>query len=104
MDRKAKLSRIDRIGVFNRGDAGQRLIVISVERPRRVNVALHNGKEATITSLSAGDVVGEESLAAIVGSHIATATCIQVRKSLPDAVLLDQLADHNAQKLDISLR
>ena len=33
-----------------------------------------NGKEATITLLSAGDFVGEESLAAVPGLRLATAT------------------------------
>jgi CRP/FNR family transcriptional regulator, cyclic AMP receptor protein len=40
----------------------------------RVTVVSQNGKEATITLLSTGDFVGEESLATIVGLHLATAT------------------------------
>jgi len=42
----------------------------------RVTVVSKNGKEATITLLSAGDFVGEESLAAIAGLRMATATAI----------------------------
>src|ERR1700761_8729306 len=42
----------------------------------RVTVVSQNGKEATITLLSTGDFVGEESLAAILGVHMATATAV----------------------------
>jgi CRP/FNR family cyclic AMP-dependent transcriptional regulator len=42
----------------------------------RVTVVSQNGKEATITLLSGGDFVGEESLAAILGVHMATATAV----------------------------
>src|SRR5579863_7145959 len=42
----------------------------------RLTVVSANGKEATITLLSATDFVGEESLAAIAGQHLATATAI----------------------------
>ena len=41
-----------------------------------------NGKEATITLLSAGDFVGEESLAAIVGLRLATATAVNTCTAL----------------------
>ena len=36
----------------------------------------HEGKEAVITFLSAGDFVGEESLAAVPGLRVATATAV----------------------------
>jgi CRP/FNR family cyclic AMP-dependent transcriptional regulator len=39
-------------------------------------VVSKNGKEATITLLGSGDFVGEESIAAIVGLRMATATAI----------------------------
>ena len=42
----------------------------------RVTVVSKNGKEATITLLAAGDFVGEESLATIVGLHLATAAAV----------------------------
>ena len=41
-----------------------------------------NGKEATITLLSAGDFVGEESLAAVPGLRLATATAINTCTAL----------------------
>jgi CRP-like cAMP-binding protein len=42
----------------------------------KVTVVSATGKEATLTILSAGDFVGEESLAAIAGVRLATATAI----------------------------
>ena len=42
----------------------------------KLTVVSKNGKEATITLLSAGDFVGEESLAGAVGLRLATATAI----------------------------
>ncbi len=42
----------------------------------KVTVVSANGKEATITLLSAGDFVGEESMASVGGLHMATATAI----------------------------
>jgi CRP-like cAMP-binding protein len=42
----------------------------------KVTVVSLAGKEATITLLSAGDFVGEEALAAMVGLRLATATAI----------------------------
>jgi CRP-like cAMP-binding protein len=48
----------------------------------KLTVVSENGKEATITLLSAGDFVGEESLAAIVGLHMATATAVNTCTAL----------------------
>jgi CRP-like cAMP-binding protein len=42
----------------------------------KLTVVSANGKEATITLLSAGDFVGEESLASVGGLRMATATAI----------------------------
>jgi CRP/FNR family transcriptional regulator, cyclic AMP receptor protein len=42
----------------------------------KLTVVSTNGKEATITLLSAGDFVGEESLASVGGLRMATATAI----------------------------
>ena len=42
----------------------------------RLTVVSQSGKEATITLLSAGDFVGEESLAAVPGLRLATATAV----------------------------
>jgi CRP-like cAMP-binding protein len=60
--------------------------VFYLQRGRaKVTVVSQKGKEATITFLSTGDFVGEESLAAIAGLHMATAaavnTCIALRIS-----------------------
>src|ERR1700677_2013193 len=43
---------------------------------RRLTVVSKAGKEATITLLSPGDFVGEESVAAVAGPRLATATAI----------------------------
>jgi CRP/FNR family cyclic AMP-dependent transcriptional regulator len=48
----------------------------------RVTVVSERGKEATITLLSASDFVGEESLAAIVGLHMSTATALNTCTAL----------------------
>jgi CRP-like cAMP-binding protein len=48
----------------------------------RVTVVSQAGKEATITLLSDGDFVGEESLAAIAGLHLATATAVNTCTAL----------------------
>jgi CRP-like cAMP-binding protein len=42
----------------------------------RVTVVSKRGKEATITLLSAGDFIGEESIAGVVGLRLATATAV----------------------------
>jgi len=42
----------------------------------KLTVVSTNGKEATITLLSTGDFVGEESIAGVGGLHMATATAI----------------------------
>jgi len=42
----------------------------------KLTVVSKNGKEATITLLNAGDFIGEESIAAVVGLRMATATAI----------------------------
>lgn len=42
----------------------------------KLTVVSKSGKEATITLLAAGDFVGEESLAGVVGLRLATATAI----------------------------
>jgi CRP-like cAMP-binding protein len=48
----------------------------------RITVVSQNGKEATITLLSACDFVGEESLAAIAGLHMATASAVSACRAL----------------------
>jgi CRP/FNR family cyclic AMP-dependent transcriptional regulator len=60
---------------FCQGDAADAVFYLQKGRAR-LTVVSQNGKEATITLLSATDFVGEESLAAIVGLHLATATAV----------------------------
>jgi CRP-like cAMP-binding protein len=60
---------------FCQGDSADSVYYLQKGRAR-VTVVSQNGKEATITLLSAGDFVGEESLAAIVGLRMATATAV----------------------------
>ena len=42
----------------------------------KLTVVSKNGKEATITLLSKGDFIGEESLATVGGKHMTTATAV----------------------------
>ena len=60
---------------FCQGDTADSVFYLQEGRAR-VTVVSKNGKEATITLLAASDFVGEESLAAIVGLHLATATAV----------------------------
>ena len=60
---------------FCQGDPADSVYYLQKGRAR-VTVVSQNGKEATITLLSASDFVGEESLAAIQGLRMATATAV----------------------------
>lgn len=60
---------------FTQGDPADSIYYLQQGRAR-VTVISAAGKEATITLLSEGDFVGEESLAAIDGPHLTTATAI----------------------------
>lgn len=60
---------------FCQGDAADSVYYLQKGRAR-VTVVSQAGKEATITFLSTGDFVGEESLAAIGGLHMSTATAV----------------------------
>jgi CRP/FNR family cyclic AMP-dependent transcriptional regulator len=60
---------------FSQGDPADSVFYLQKGRAK-VTVVSPAGKEATITLLSAGDFVGEESLAAMVGMRLATATAI----------------------------
>jgi len=66
---------------FCQGDTADCVFYLQKGRAR-VTVVSQRGKEATITLLSAGDFVGEESLAAIVGLHMATATAVNTCTAL----------------------
>ena len=64
-----------RLPFFSQGDAADAVFYLQ-KGQARVTVVSPSGKEATITLLRAGDFVGEESLAAVPGLRMATATAI----------------------------
>jgi CRP/FNR family transcriptional regulator, cyclic AMP receptor protein len=60
---------------FSQGAAADCVFYLQSGRAR-LTVVSHSGKEATITLLSAGDFLGEESLAGVIGLRMASATAI----------------------------
>lgn len=60
---------------FSQGNAAEHVFYIQSGRAK-LTVVSKAGKEATITLLVAGDFVGEESVAAVAGLHMATAVAI----------------------------
>jgi len=60
---------------FCQGDEADAVFYLQKGRAK-LSVVSQIGKEATITLLTAGDFVGEESLAAIMGPRLATATAV----------------------------
>ena len=60
---------------FSQGDAADSIFYLQRGRAK-VTVVSPAGKEATITLLSTGDFVGEESLAALSGVRLATAVAV----------------------------
>ena len=60
---------------FSQGEPSDSIFYLQKGRAK-VTVVSPTGKEATITLVSAGDFVGEESLAAVSGLRLATATAI----------------------------
>ncbi len=60
---------------FCQGDPADSVFYLQKGRAK-VTVVSHEGKEATITLLSTGDFVGEESLASVPGLRLATATAV----------------------------
>jgi CRP-like cAMP-binding protein len=60
---------------FAQGDPADSVFYLQCGRARLTAVS-HQGKEATIANLCGGDFVGEESLAAVPGLRLATATAI----------------------------
>jgi CRP-like cAMP-binding protein len=60
---------------FSQGDPADSVFYIQKGRAK-LTVVSQNGKEATITLLSPGDFVGEESLAAVLGLRLATAIAV----------------------------
>lgn len=66
---------------FTQGDQADSVFYLQSGRAR-LTVVSQNGKEATITLLSAGDFVGEESLASMLGVRLATATAVDICSAL----------------------
>lgn len=60
---------------FSQGDPANSIFYIQKGRAK-ITVVSAKGKEATITLLSSGDFVGEESLTSVAGLRLATATAI----------------------------
>jgi CRP/FNR family transcriptional regulator, cyclic AMP receptor protein len=60
---------------FSQGDPADAVFYLQTGRAK-LTIVSERGKEATISLLSAGDFVGEESLAAIPGLRLATASAI----------------------------
>jgi CRP-like cAMP-binding protein len=60
---------------FVQGDPADSVFYLQSGRAK-LTVVSHNGKEATITLLSAGDFVGEGALAAVPGLCLSTATAV----------------------------
>jgi CRP/FNR family cyclic AMP-dependent transcriptional regulator len=60
---------------FRQGDPADAVFYLQKGRAK-ITVIAQNAKQATITLLSSSDFVGEESLATILGLHLATATAI----------------------------
>jgi CRP/FNR family cyclic AMP-dependent transcriptional regulator len=60
---------------FSQGDPAKSIFYLQKGRAKLTIVSM-SGKEATLTLLSAGDFVGEESLASVGGRCMATATAI----------------------------
>ncbi len=66
---------------FSQGDPADSVYYLQSGRAK-LTVVSHEGKEATITLLSIGDFVGEESLAAVPGLRLSTATAISACTAL----------------------
>jgi CRP-like cAMP-binding protein len=60
---------------FSQGNPADSIFYLQTGRAK-LTVVSKEGKEATIAMLSAGDFVGEESLASVGGLHMATATAM----------------------------
>jgi CRP/FNR family cyclic AMP-dependent transcriptional regulator len=66
---------------FTQGNPADCVFYLQAGRAK-LTVVSKSGKEATITMLNEGDFVGEESLAAVVGLRLATATAITACSAL----------------------
>jgi CRP/FNR family cyclic AMP-dependent transcriptional regulator len=61
--------------IFSQGSPSESVFYLQKGRAK-VTVVSRAGKEATVTILSAGDFLGEESLAEVPGLRLSTATAI----------------------------
>jgi CRP-like cAMP-binding protein len=66
---------------FSQGDPADSVFYLQKGRAK-LSVVSHTGKEATITLLSTGDFVGEESLASVSGLRLSTATSLNACSAL----------------------
>jgi len=66
---------------FSQGNPADAVYYLQKGRAK-LTVVSKSGKEATITLLTAGEFIGEESIAAVAGLHMATATAITVCTAL----------------------
>jgi len=66
---------------FSQGDPANTVFYLQKGRAK-LTIVSQEGKEATITLLSAGDWVGEESLASVPGLRLATASAVNSCKAL----------------------
>jgi CRP-like cAMP-binding protein len=67
--------------LFTQGDPADSIFYLQSGRVR-LTVVSHEGKEATITLLSAGEFAGEESLASVPGLRLSTATAVSACTAL----------------------
>jgi CRP/FNR family cyclic AMP-dependent transcriptional regulator len=67
--------------LFTQGDQADTVFFLRLGRAK-LTVVSRGGKEATIAFFSAGDFVGEESLAAVPGLRLATATAVNACTAL----------------------
>jgi len=71
-----RIVKVDKKGIFfTQGNPADHVFYLQAGRAK-LTVVSGAGKEATITFFSAGDFIGEESIAAVVGLHMATATAV----------------------------
>ncbi len=61
--------------IFSQGSQADAIFYLQKGRAK-LTVVSKSGKEATITLLAAGDFIGEEAVAAVMGLHMATAVAI----------------------------
>jgi CRP-like cAMP-binding protein len=66
---------------FTQGDPADFVLYLQ-KGQARITVVSQNGKQATVALLNAGEFVGEESLAAVPGLRLATATAVTTCRAL----------------------